>query len=283
MGLANRSRHASKRRGDSAIVPAVTASTAAEVDTGPFRLAAGSTGCLLLHGFTATPYDMRFIGGHLHAADLSVCAVRLPGHATSPEDMAAHSWADWYAGAREGLQQLKQNASRIVVVGQSMGALLALKLAAEHPDEVDGLCLLSTALVASARWMYWVAPAAPVLMSMLPAAARFVVKGDSDIADPGARAVSPTYKRVAVRSIYELLRLQAHVRPLVSRIRQPSLIIHSRQDHACSLENVAILQRELRGPVRSVILSDSYHVISVDVDKEHAAREILHFVRTHRA
>jgi carboxylesterase len=254
------------------------AEVAAEINTEAFHFKAGQTGCLLLHGFTATPYDMRFIGSRLHAGDLSVCAVRLPGHASSPEDMAAHSWSDWYAGARQGLSELKQSAARVFVVGQSMGALLALKLAAEHPDEVDGVCLLSTALVATARWMYWVAPAVPFLMPLLPPAARFVGKGHSDIADAAARAASPTYKRVAVRSIYELLQLQTHVRPLLSRIRQPALVIHSRQDHACSLENVAILQRELRGPMRSVILSDSYHVISVDVDKERAADEILAFV-----
>jgi len=257
--------------------------TAAGINTEGFHFRAGQTGCLLLHGFTATPYDMRFLGGRLHAGDLSVCAVRLPGHASSPEDMASHSWSDWYAGARQGLSELKQNASRVVVVGQSMGALLALKLAAEHPDEVDGVCLLSTALVASARWMYWVAPAVPFLMPLLPAAARFVGKGDSDIADATARASSPTYRRVAVKSIYELLQLQAHVRPLLTRIRQPALVIHSRQDHACPLENVAILQRELRGPMRSVILSDSYHVISVDVDKERTANEILAFVNALKA
>ena len=251
----------------------------AESDTKPFHLPAGPTGCLLLHGFTATPYDMRFIGAALHGAGISVRAVRLPGHATSPEDMEAHSWSDWYAGARQGLAELRETASRIVVIGQSMGSLLALKLAAELGDEVNGLCLLSTALRASARWMYWVAPAVPLLMPVLPTAARFVAKGESDIADAAARAVSPTYRRVPVRSIYELFRLQAHVRPLVARVRQPALVIHSRQDHACSLENVAILQRELRGPVRSVMLSNSYHVISVDVDKDHAVREIVDFVR----
>jgi len=249
------------------------------IDTGPFYLQAGATGCLLLHGFTATPYDMRFLADGMHASELSVCAVCLPGHATTPEDMAEHSWRQWYEGACEGLAQLRQSASRVVVVGQSMGALLALKLAAEHPEEVAGVVLLSTALVASARWMYWVTPIIPYLLPWLPAAARFVVKGESDIADLEARATSPTYRRVAVRSIYELFQLQADVRPLLSRIHQPALIVHSRQDHACSLENVSILEKELRGAIHSVILDDSYHVISVDVDKERVAQEILSFVR----
>jgi carboxylesterase len=252
---------------------------AAVIDTEPFFLQAGQTGCLLLHGFTATPHDMRFIAGGLHRSEVSVCAVRLPGHATTPEDMAEHSWQHWYEGARDGLSQLRQSASRVVVVGQSMGALLALKLAAEHPEQVAGVALLSTALVASSRWMYRVAPVIPYLTPWLPARARFVTKGESDIADREARSSSPTYRRVAVRSIYELLQLQAVVRPLLPRVRQPALVVHSRQDHACSLENVAILESELGGSIHPVILDDSYHVISVDVDKERVAREILAFVQ----
>jgi esterase/lipase len=126
--------------------------------------------------------------------------------------------------------------------------------------------------------MYWAAPIVPLLSSVLPADVRFVGKGHSDVADAAAREASPTYKRVSIRSIYELLRLQAHVRPLLGQVKQPVLAIHSRQDHACSLENVDILQRELGGPLRSVILSQSYHVVSVDVEKERAAEEIAGFV-----
>jgi carboxylesterase len=256
---------------------------AAGPDTGCFFLPAGPVGCLLLHGFTATPYDMRYIAGHLHARDVTVSGVCLPGHATSPEDMERYTWSDWVEGARAGLTELQGRVERVVVVGQSMGALLALKLAAEHPKEVGAVVLLSTALVVSARWMYWAAPIVPWLVPILPPAARFVVKGDSDIADAEARAFSPTYKRVPIRSIYELLRLQSHVRPLLPRVKQPVLAIHSQNDHACSLENVTILEREIGGDVRRVILPSSYHVVSVDLDKEHAAEEILGFVTAHPA
>lgn len=251
---------------------------ATEIQTEAFFLPAGPVGCLLLHGFTATPYDMRFIADHLHAQNVTVSAVRLPGHATSPEDMERHAWSDWASAAREGLLELRERVEHVVVAGQSMGALLALKLAAEHAREVDALALISTALVVSARWMYWAAPIVPFLSPVLPADVRFVVKGHSDIADAAARESSPTYKRVSIRSIYELLRLQAHVRPLLRQVKQPVLAIHSRQDHACSLENVDILQRELGGSLRSVILSRSYHVVSVDVEKERAAQEIAGFV-----
>src|SRR5262245_17365486 len=98
------------------------------IDTGAFFLPAGPVGCLLLHGFTATPYDMRFLGSALHGRDVTVSAVCLPGHATSPEDMERHTWSDWVEGARAGLLELKKSAGQVVVVGQSMGALLALKL-----------------------------------------------------------------------------------------------------------------------------------------------------------
>lgn len=250
---------------------------ATALDTRPFFLPGGPVGCLLLHGFTATPYDMRFLGQRLHEHGLTVSAIRLPGHATSSEDMERYRWADWVEAARAGLSELGAKAGRVVLVGQSMGALLALKLAAERAHEIDALALMSTALVVSARWMYWTVPLAGWLAPVLPAALRFVVKGDSDIADAAARAVSPTYRRVPIRSVHELLRLQAHVRSLLPRIQQPVLALHSSQDHVCPLENVDILQRELAGPVHTAILSRCYHVISVDVEKERAAREIVAF------
>ncbi|HVM98139.1 MAG TPA: alpha/beta fold hydrolase, partial [Candidatus Acidoferrales bacterium] len=98
----------------------------------PFLLPAGSSGALLLHGLSATPEEMRFLGDHLHARGHSVNAVRLAGHGTSVDDLERCRWQDWYASARQGLSTLQQHASHITVVGLSMGALLAVQLAASH-------------------------------------------------------------------------------------------------------------------------------------------------------
>ena len=99
-------------------------------DAEPFFFAGGSTGCLLLHGFSATPQEMRFLGEHLHARGYTVSGVRLAGHGTSLDDFARTTWHDWYATAQAALSDLRAQTASISVVGQSMGALLALCLAA---------------------------------------------------------------------------------------------------------------------------------------------------------
>jgi len=247
-------------------------------DTRPFFLPAGRTGCLLLHGFTATPHEMRFLGERLHAHGYTVSAMQIAGHCTSAEDLECRTWQDWYASAREGLMALQQHVPEIVVVGQSMGALLAVKLAVDFPTTIGGVVLLSPAFVLSRTWLRFVQPVLPLVLALLGERRRYVVKPDRDIADPQARVESPSYERVPLRGLVQLLQLQGVARRILPQVRQPVLVIHSRQDHTCPLVNAEIVARGAGGPVRTVILDDSYHVISIDVDKHRVAAEVAAFV-----
>src|SRR5256885_14246546 len=62
-------------------------------------------GCLLIHGFTATPDEMRPLGEALAARGFPVRAVRLAGHGTEVADLAGTRWTDWFASVAEGPQR----------------------------------------------------------------------------------------------------------------------------------------------------------------------------------
>ena len=242
-------------------------------------LRAGRRGCLLVHGFTGCPWEMRYLGERLHEADITANVVRLAGHGTSEADMEGVAWEDWYGSALAGLDALEEHTDEIVVVGQSMGALLALKLAAENPERVRGLVLLAPALVTATSWLPLAAPLIPFVLTAFGDRYRFVRKeGGSDIADEAARTAIPSYAATPLRSVVQLVRLQAHARRLLPQVRQPTLVIHSSQDHTCPIDNVGILQRELPGPVRTLVLRDSFHVVSVDKDRDLVAAEVAGFV-----
>jgi carboxylesterase len=247
-------------------------------ETQPFFLPGGPVGCLLLHGFTGTPQEMRFLGGRLHAAGSTVNGVRLAGHGTSAADLERNSWRDWYASARDGLAALRPRSRRVTVVGQSMGALLALKVAVDDPDAVASVVALAPALMLANPWLRRLRVAFPVVLPWLPPGRRYVTKGDSDIADVGARAASRNYRRVPLRALHQMLLLQRDVRRLLPRLRQPLLVLHGRQDHTCPLANVTLLERTVRSPLRTRVLDASYHVISVDLEKEQVATEVAAFV-----
>jgi alpha-beta hydrolase superfamily lysophospholipase len=95
----------------------------------PFDLAGDRRGVLCLHGFTGTPYEVRYLGGRLAAHGLTVRGPALPGHATRLEDLVDKTWRDWADGVTAAYDDLAARCDRVAVVGQSLGGLLALDLA----------------------------------------------------------------------------------------------------------------------------------------------------------
>jgi carboxylesterase len=103
----------------------------------PFFLPGGSTGCLMLHGFSASPAEMRPLGEFLAGKGYTVLGVRLAGHAAHPADLANTRWTDWLDNVADGLALLSSSCTRRVIIGQSLGGVIALLAATRYqPDAV---------------------------------------------------------------------------------------------------------------------------------------------------
>ena len=95
----------------------------------PFYFPGNHIGCLLLHGFSGSPSEMRYMGERLAQDGWTVSGILLSGHGTTPELMAKTSWEDWVKDAEAGVRQLRKSCDIIIGIGLSMGGLLALHLA----------------------------------------------------------------------------------------------------------------------------------------------------------
>ncbi len=130
----------------------------------PFMLCppGAKTAVLLVHGFTATPWEMRPLAEFLADAGVASIAVRLPGHGTSPEDLADRCWEEWFSAVLCGYQILSKRFQSIYGMGMSTGCLLLLALAKDNP--LGGLVLFSPylrvlhKLAPYARWLKWIRP-----------------------------------------------------------------------------------------------------------------------------
>lgn len=229
---------------------------------------------LFLHGFTATPEELGFLAHTVAQRGYRVLAPVLPGHGSTPSALAKTRWLDWYQATEESAAALGADQAPIVVVGQSLGGLLALHLAACRPQWVEGLILLAPAIFLRAWWVETFAALLPVLARVRPC----WPKGTSDIADPEARAQRVGYSCVPLRALRELLTLQRIVRSQVHRVQQRTLIVQSKLDHTCLWKGVEFLRHGIRGPVKVLTLEQSFHVVSVDYERDVVAAAIHDFV-----
>src|SRR5215471_5656676 len=238
----------------------------------PFFHSGGSTGVLLCHGFTGNPASLRPWAEYLAAAGLTVSLPRLPGHGTTWQDMAHTRWEDWYAEVDRAYEELRGRADEIFLMGLSMGACLALRMAELRGDGVAGLVLANPSLTADTKLFLL----APVLKLVVPS-----LKGiGSDIKKEGAHELS--YDRVPVRAAATLPQLWKLTQGQLGEVTQPVLVYLSTTDHVVGPASMRVLRGALPGGQFTVReCANSYHVATLDNDAEQIFTGSLEFVRAH--
>ena len=238
----------------------------------PFFHSGGSTAVLLCHGFTGNPSSMRPWADHLAAAGLTVSLPRLPGHGTTWQEMARTRWQDWYAEVDRAYEELRGPAGEIFVMGLSMGAALALRLAELRGDGIAGLVLVNPSVAADTKLIML----APVLKFVVPS-----LKGiGSDIKKDGAHELS--YERMPVRALASLPPLWRLTRERLGDVTQPVLVYHSSADHVVGPASMRVLRAALPpGQMTVRECGNSYHVATLDNDADEIFAGSLEFVRAH--
>ncbi|MFG2519300.1 alpha/beta hydrolase [Streptomyces sp. NPDC048527] len=223
----------------------------------PYRHEGGEVGVLLCHGFTGSPQSLRPWAEYLAARGLTVSLPLLPGHGTRWEDMQVTGWQDWYAEVDRALRELLDRCSQVFVFGLSMGAALALRLAAKHGDEVAGLVLVNPG-----NKVHGLAARA------LPVARHLVrsTKGiASDIAKEGSSEIG--YDRVPLHAAHSLRNFFRIVDRELPQVTQPLVVLHSTQDHVVPpVDSARVLGRISSTDVKEILLEQSYHVATLDHD-----------------
>lgn len=235
----------------------------------PYFHRGGATGCLCLHGFTASPAEVLWCARHLAQAGHTVYAPRLAGHGTHPRDLAHTRWTDWYGSALDGYHLLRQQCDAIFVCGLSMGGLLALLLSADVP--VNGIIAMAAPIVTAAG---------PQRISLVRAI-KFVLPftDQSDRSDlpgrvrdeqirRGENAVGRVrYDRWSTAAYEQLLRLRQTVVTRLPQVEAPLLLIFSEKDSLIGLESEAVIKQRVHSPtIETHLLKQSGHILTQDVE-----------------
>jgi carboxylesterase len=234
----------------------------------PFFWQAGPLGVLLIHGFTATTAEVRPLAKILHQNGYTISGPLLPGHYTQPEDLNRVTWQDWVAEVEQALKQLQAKCQTIFVGGESTGGLLALYLAAHHPETVGVLAYAPALKLAASNFDLF-------RLNLLAPFVPYVPKESMD-----SDAQWQGYPVNPLKGARQLLKLQKIVLPSLSDIRQPLLVVQGRLDTTVHPSVPETIASQVSSQLVQVHwMEASSHVVIIDQELDQVAEITLQFLR----
>jgi esterase/lipase/1-acyl-sn-glycerol-3-phosphate acyltransferase len=216
-------------------------------------------GVLLVHGYMASPEEMRPLYEHLTARGFTVYCVRLSGHGTSPYDLLTRSWEDWFYTARIGYTVLTTLVDKIFICGFSMGGALSWHLAAANPPKLAGIVSISAAMILKSRASF-LAP----FIDFVDGTMKLFGMGKTPVEFMPNHPENPhiNYFKNPVHGVDQLLELVAVVRKELPRIKIPALIIQGGKDPTVDPESAEEYYDTIASRTKGLVWVDSpYHGI----------------------
>ena len=239
----------------------------------PFFLPGGKTGCILVHGFTGSPKEMRLLGDHLNSYGVTVQTIRLVGHATNINDMPRIRWRDWLASVEDGFNLLAGNCDKIFIAGLSMGGILSLLAASIYP--LQGAIAMSTPFTITNDWRI---KFAKPISKFIP----FIKKDNKDLKNVSTKKTHVEYASYPTRSIAELVLLIKEMRQNLKNINIPILMINSKSDQTVPINHQRLFKQQIKNEfLESIVLEKSGHVITEDVERIIVFDEVYKFIQKH--
>jgi carboxylesterase len=239
----------------------------AHLDASPFFWEGSEDGVLLLHGFTATPVEVRSLGEALYQRGYTVAGPLLPGHATRPEDLNRTRWQEWVAVGEEAYRRLVLRCDRVYVGGESMGAVVALYLAAQHPEAAGVLAYAPAIQLAIG----------PLDRALLPVIAPFVPWRKKGGLDEKERWQG--YQVDPLRGAVQLLHLARQTRRRLPEIEQPVLVVQGVLDTTVDRRVGQMILDGVRSPVTELRwMERSSHVVLLGPELEEVVEITVRFM-----
>ncbi len=184
-------------------------------------------GIVLVHGFLASPAELKAFGEKLAGNGYPVVGVRLSGHGTSPWDLRDRQWQSWLDSVRNGYKIMSGLTERICLIGFSTGATLSLMLSAEKPDKLAGVVSVSAALKFMNRNMIFVplVHGANKITKWVPS-----FEGVMPFRENNTEHPHINYRNMPMRGLFELRRLVDEMQDKLGDIDCPVSLYQGTQD-----------------------------------------------------
>ena len=257
---------------------------------GSLFIPGGRQGVLLIHSLGGSPLEMKSIASALARKGMTVYCPVVPGLTFSTDVSGLSTWRDWYKSIEQAFDDLRSMCDTVLIGGASAGSILALRLAAFRQDQAAGLILYAPTLAVNG----WAIPRTIKLFHLVTdkwtaRLFKFRTPAPYGIKDERVRQFAMESMRgeggmpadITVRgggTVYEFFSLVRNVRPMLSMVKLHTLIFHPRHDDQSDIKNTMALQRKLGGLVEVHVLEDSYHLVTLDRQRNYVSDRTMDFV-----
>lgn len=255
-----------------------------------YKIDGGRSGVLLIHSLGGTPVELRHLAQSLGRSGYTVCCPFVPGMTAGTDVSGISTWEDWFASIEAAYDELAATCDHIYVGGLSAGAILALHLAAKRRDTIAGIVLLAPTIWPNGWSIPWYFNFFRLVNDRYTARLfHFRQREPYGIKDERIR-------RFAIESfttdnrpiedlfgrggglVYQFRRLVSVVKREIKAVRKPVLVIHPRHDDQSDISNAFKLQRGLGGLVEALVLDDSYHMVTLDRQRNLVVDRCVEFI-----
>lgn len=225
-----------------------------------YNKASTSLGVIMFHGLTATPYQVKELGEFLYNKGITNFGARIAGHATKKSDLVNTTRKDWLNSARQAYEEFSQIYLKTIVLGFSLGGLLALNLGGEYKPK--GIITLAT-------------PYELNIKGNLLAMIGFHKKHPDDVI---------SYKgAIPLKTKYECVKLVKETHQAISEVESPILIIQGTADRRVSNDSPYQIYDKVQSKDKSLmILPDEQHIVLKGKYKNQVFDKIYEFILDHQ-
>jgi carboxylesterase len=215
----------------------------------------GMIGCLLLHGFTGSPFEVEPLAAHLERHGWKISTPLLPGHGVTKQEMRKVSWKDWVKRAENELVGMIAECEVVYLVGFSMGGIIAAYLSTKYP--VKKLVLLSAAV-------FYPNPTQFVENLSVTFKTRDQKTFRGDLRRYWRKSLA-----TPIRAVAHFRRLVRELRPMLDNVTVPTLIIQGGADDLVKPVSAQYIYERIQSEVKeSCIFPDSNHMICHGRDQQ---------------
>ena len=215
---------------------------------------AAGMGVVLVHGFLASPAEVRGFGDDLAAAGYPVIGVRLKGHGTSPWDLRERAWEDWLDSVRRGMVIMSEIVPQICLAGFSTGGALCLLLAAQRPSCLKGVAAVSVPLRFRNKGMIF-APMVHQANKLVGWASSY--EGMMPFRRNNSEHPDINYANIPIRGLYELSRMVEELERRLPEIECPVILLQGDEDPVVEPKSAEIIMDRLQTKDKKLVLVPS--------------------------